>query len=81
MNINLKRKRIDRGLTQPQIAEKGGITLRAYQYIEKNNRLPRADTAILIAEALKIKSFGEFKALFGGATPDKEEPEGKPAES
>ena len=81
MNVELKRKRIEMGLTQTQIAQKSGITLRAYQYIEKNNRSPRADTAILIAGALKIKSFDAFKALFGAATPDStNEPDGNPAE-
>lgn len=82
MNIKLKNKRIERGLTQPQLAKKSGITLRAYQYIEKDDRSPRADTAILIAEALKIKSFREFKSLFGAATPDNtKRPDSNRAES
>lgn len=54
MNLNnkLKEKREEQGLTQIQIAIKAMITVRAYQYIEKDGRAPNVYTAQLIAKAL-----------------------------
>ncbi len=70
-----------RGLTQSQIAQKSGIAIRGYQYIEQNDRSPRADTAILIADALGVKSYRDFKELFGAGTPNNtKEPDGNQAE-
>lgn len=80
MNINLKNKRKERGLTQAQIAAKVGITAIGYQRYEAGERVPNAPTAIRIADVLHVKTFKEFKKLFGAATPAIEkEPDGNPA--
>lgn len=52
LNSKLKNRREETGLTQIEIAEKAGITVRAYQYIEAAGRVPNAHTAQLIAHAL-----------------------------
>ncbi len=52
INVKLKKAREKTGLTQVQVAEKAGISLRAYQYIELDGRLPNVHTAKLIANAL-----------------------------
>ena len=65
LNTELKNIREKMGLTQSDIAQQCGITIRAYQYIELNRRIPRADTAIAIADVLRIKSYKRFKTLFG----------------
>lgn len=70
MNINLKNKRRERGLTQAQIAKSIGITPIGYHRYESGERVPNAPTAILIADALKVKTYQEFKTLFGAATPN-----------
>ncbi len=49
----LKERRETTGLTQEQVAEKAGISLRAYKMYESGERIPRVDTAKLIAKALK----------------------------
>lgn len=80
-NTKLKEAREKINLTQVKVAEQVGITEVSYQNYEAGERIPRADVAIAIAEVLKIKSFRQFKALFGAATPDKtKEPDGNPAE-
>jgi DNA-binding XRE family transcriptional regulator len=48
----LKKRREERGLTQVEIAKKAGISWRAYQTYEAGDRIPKADTAKLIAKAL-----------------------------
>ena len=52
MQTNLKRIRLEKCLTQQQVAERAGITVRNYQSIEKGTQNPRATTALLIANAL-----------------------------
>lgn len=51
-NTQLKNAREKSGLTQVQVAEKAGITVVGYQRYEAGERIPRADVAILIAEAV-----------------------------
>ena len=81
MNIALKNKRKERGLTQAQLAEAVGITVTGYQRYESGERIPNAPTAIQIADVLNIKSYKQFKALFWAATPDTtKEPDGNPAQ-
>lgn len=53
VNTKLKEKREKTGLTQVEVAEKAGISERAYQNYEAGKRLPNVQTAILIAKALK----------------------------
>lgn len=80
-NIDLVKARNKTGLTQVQVAKKAGIAEVSYQRIEYGTQRPTVDTAILIADALGVKSYKEFKALFGAATPDNtKEPDGNPAE-
>lgn len=77
-NTRLKEAREKINLTQVKVAEQVGITEVSYQNYEAGERIPRADIAIAIAETLKIKSFRQFKALFGAATPEGG-PDGNPA--
>ena len=67
-NIKLIETRTKKGLTQVEIAEKAGITPVCYQRYESRERIPRADKAILIADILGIKSYKQFKELFGEET-------------
>lgn len=48
----LKAKRHEKGLTQVEIARQAKITTTCYQRYEAGERIPRADTAKLIAKAL-----------------------------
>ncbi len=48
----LKKRRKKIGLTQVKVAEKAKITVVCYQRYETGERIPRADTAKLIAKAL-----------------------------
>lgn len=48
----LKTTRQQKGLKQWEVAEKARITTRQYQRYESGERVPRADTAKLIAKAL-----------------------------
>lgn len=63
-NTSLIERRNKTGLTQVQVAEKAGIQERAYQNYEAG-RKPKSDVAIRIADALGVKSYEEFKQLFG----------------
>lgn len=51
-NIKLEAARLNRHLTQEQLAALVGISLRAYKTYEAGERLPRADVALNIAKAL-----------------------------
>lgn len=48
----LKKLRLKKGLTQIELAEKAGITVRCYQQYENGERQPRAGTAIQLAKLL-----------------------------
>ena len=65
LNSNLKRARKDAGLTQKQVAEIIGITVETYQRYEYAGRIPRADIAIAISDAIGVKSYKLFKTIFG----------------
>ena len=47
-----KEKRLACGLTQAEVAEAAGITVRAYQYYENGDKAPSVDVAIKIAKKL-----------------------------
>lgn len=64
-NIKLIEQRNKTGLTQVEVAEKAEIKERAYQNYEAGERIPRADVAIRIADALGVKSLRQFKEIFG----------------
>lgn len=48
----LRAKRQKEGLTQVEVAEKANINPLSYQRYESGERIPRVDTAKLIAKAL-----------------------------
>lgn len=52
MDSKLKRAREKRGLMQEEVAQKAGISWRAYQNYEAGVRIPRIDVAFLIADAV-----------------------------
>ena len=65
-NIKLEASRLNKHLTQEQLAALIGISLRAYKTYEAGERLPRADVALNIARALG----STVEELFGeGAKP------------
>lgn len=64
-NIKLIEWRNKAGLTQVEVAGKAGIQERAYQNYELGARTPKADTAIRIADAIGVKSYKDFKEIFG----------------
>ncbi len=76
-NTVLKDTREKCGLTQVQIAGKAAISEVSYQRIERGAQEPGVQTAILIADTLGVKSYKQFKDLFGAATPENtKEPDG-----
>ena len=52
MLTELKQARLELGLTQTQLANKVGISVRAYQFIEHEYKQPRVLTALKIANVL-----------------------------
>lgn len=48
----LKAKRQKTGLTQVEVAKQAKITTMSYQRYESGERIPKADTAMLIAKVL-----------------------------
>lgn len=53
---NLKKLRLDKGLTQEQLAEKLGISVRYIQQLEgKNTPNVKIDTLEVLAKELKVK--------------------------
>jgi len=51
----LKEKRLKRGLTQEQLAEKVGIARTTYAMYEQGERDPRVGIAVKIGDTLKFK--------------------------
>lgn len=68
--MELRAAREASGKTQVQVAKESGVTTVSYQRYESEERAPSAVTAIRIAETLGIKSFKQFKLLFGSTSPD-----------
>lgn len=60
-NTKLIEAREKIGLTQVEVANKAGITERAYQNYEAGERIPKADVAVRIARVLK----STVEKLFG----------------
>lgn len=63
-NIKLIERRNKAGLTQVEVAKKAGVTEVCYQRYEAG-RTPKANIAIRIADAIGVKSYKDFKELFG----------------
>ncbi len=61
LNKILKTKRLDAQLTQAELAEKAGISLRGYQYIENEGAMPSGITLIMLAKVLNTTA----EELFG----------------
>ena len=55
-NNHLKEQRKKLGLTQKEVAERAGITLRAYHRIESGGEFPRYENLKRICEVLKVKA-------------------------
>lgn len=62
--IKIARKK--QGLTQTQVAQKAGISIRAYKMYEAGERIPRADIAVLIADAIGSSVEGLFREIERG---------------
>lgn len=71
-NIKLIERRSKAGLTQVQVAKKADIAERAYQNYEAG-RMPKADIAIRIADAVGVKSYKDFKEIFEVSIPQHEQ--------
>ena len=68
-NVKLQAAREASGKTQAQVAKEAQVTERMYQQYEYGAE-PGVRTAIRIADVIGIKSYKEFKQLFGAATPE-----------
>lgn len=61
VKINLKKIREEKGMTQLQVCELCGISVKVkklsgeYGYLESGKRLPRIDKALKIARALNVR--------------------------
>lgn len=79
--MQLRAAREASGKTQAQVAKEAGVTTISYQRYESEERAPSAVTAIRIADSLGVKSFKQFKALFGAEIPNNtKEPDRNPVE-
>lgn len=74
MNLNLKKKRQEKNLTQIQISKIINVSERTYQDYEAGKRVPNVHTAQLIAQALHTKVEEIFplpqRQLTGEGEPD-----------
>ena len=59
-NMKLQAAREKSGKTKAQIAREVGVTVRAYQYYETNEKDPGVRTAIRIADALGVVDLREL---------------------
>ena len=57
---NLKRIRLEKGLSQADLADKAGINSNYYSKIERSDLKPSIDVLGKIAKALKVKSSDIF---------------------
>lgn len=69
MNNSIEDLRKQSGLTQEELASICNISVLSMLRYEKKRRTPPVDVAINIAESVGIKTFEEFKAIFGAGTP------------
>lgn len=75
----LRATREKSGKTQAQVAKEIHVSELTYQRYEYDQREPSVRTAIRIADALEVRDYNTFKALFGAATPESTPPGGNPA--
>ena len=72
MRTELKRAREKNGKTQDCMAQKANISLKSYQRIESGTQQPSVNIAILIADAIGIESYEDFKKIFAEGGEDGE---------
>ena len=63
--MNLRAAREASGKTQAQVAKEAGISEQVFQRYEYGQNEPSVRTAIRIADVLNVKSYQDFKKLFG----------------
>lgn len=66
-NSKLINARIDACASQAEIAKKVKISAICYQNYEAGRRIPRADIAIRIADAVGVTDYEKFRQLFAPA--------------
>lgn len=76
MNVKLRAARERSGKTQAQVAKETGVTERAYQYYESDEKEPGVRTAIRIADVLGVE---DLRKLFGDSI-SRQEPKDKEEE-
>jgi transcriptional regulator with XRE-family HTH domain len=54
IGLRVRRLRVDRGLTQRQLAEQAGVSVDAIHTIERGRKYPRRSTIQLLARALGV---------------------------
>ena len=65
----LRHHRLAAGLTQEQLAERAGLSVRGVQRLESGRATPRAETLRLLADALRLDP-GERDGLIAAARPE-----------
>lgn len=65
MNTELRAAREQSGKTQAQVAKEIGTSEQMYQRYEYDKVEPCVRTAIRIADVLSVKSYEDFKKIFG----------------
>lgn len=56
IGINVKRLRLQRGLTQTELADRVGVTLAYIHRLEKGRSSPSAEVLFAIADSLAVKA-------------------------
>ena len=70
----LKEKREQAGFTQKQLAAFAQITVRQYRRLEKSEHVPRANTALLLAQSLDCTVEELFPVYEDAKVIDRKEP-------
>lgn len=55
-NVNLKEARLNKGLSQKEVAEKVGVAKSTYSLYESGNREPNVNTIKKIADTLEVSA-------------------------
>lgn len=71
----LRRLRDARGLTQAELAEAVGMAVEAYGRLERGASLPRAETLVLLSEALQSSTDELLGRVRVPPTPESDPPE------
>lgn len=68
--FDLARRRLERGLTQQELAERSGLTSRTVQRIEKGEVVPYGDSIRKLAHALDLTPEELYNVQTASGTPD-----------